>query len=242
MPLSGGQFSQKSSWKAPHSSAIRVSYGVSFVISNSDLYSVLVSSVMYVISRYFEPCYNGTRLYYDNALRWMPWALTSDQSTMVLGPVSLKVFPSQFKFDGNSISPWHRFHYGDRYKILYMARQLSCRGMCKNLLRSDRQQRNYGKAKFPSNLYCGLKNVCETGPGNGLVPSGNKPIADPMLMKLEVMGLHLTTMSSIIDFQGMWKSIIFKLIMQRVDGVLTAKLLSDECHRTSLMGRQHWFR
>ena len=47
------------------------------------------------------------------------------------GPVSLTVFPSQFKFDGNYISLSSRFQYSDRYKILYMARQLCCRGMCK---------------------------------------------------------------------------------------------------------------
>ena len=41
---------------------------------------------------------------------------------------------------------------------------LCCGGMCKNLLRSDGQQRNYGKAKFPSNLNCDLKNASETGP------------------------------------------------------------------------------
>ena len=50
-----------------------------------------------------------------------------------LGSVSLTVFPSQFKFDGNFVSPSHRLKHRDRYKILYMARQLCCRGMCKNL-------------------------------------------------------------------------------------------------------------
>ena len=80
------------------------------------------------------------------------------------GPVSLTVFPSQFKFDGNFVSLSPRFYHNDRYKILYMARQLCCRGMCKNLLRSDGQQRSYGKAKFPSNLNCGQKTVSETGP------------------------------------------------------------------------------
>ena len=45
-----------------------------------------------------------------------------------------------------------------------MARKLCCRGMCKNLLRSDGQQRNYSKAKFPSNLNCGHKIVSETAP------------------------------------------------------------------------------
>ena len=44
-------------------------------------------------------------------------------------------------------------------QILYMARQLCCRGMCKNLLRSDGQQRRHGKAKFPSNLIYGQKTV-----------------------------------------------------------------------------------
>ena len=39
---------------------------------------------------------------------------------------------------------------------------------CKKLLRSDGQQRNYGKAKFPSNLNCGQKTVSETGPWHQL--------------------------------------------------------------------------
>ena len=33
-----------------------------------------------------------------------------------------------------------------------------------NLLQSNGQQQSYGKAKFPSNLNCGQKNVSETGP------------------------------------------------------------------------------
>ena len=84
------------------------------------------------------------------------------------GPVSLTFFPSQFKFDGNFVLLSPQLHYRDRYKILYMARQLCCRGMCKNLLRSDGQQRSYGKAKFPSYLNCGQKTVSETGPGPGI--------------------------------------------------------------------------
>ena len=84
--------------------------------------------------------------------------------TLVLGPISLTVFPSQFKFDGNFVLLSSKFQYSDRYKILYMARQLCCRGMCKNLLRSDGQQRNYSKAKFSSNVNCGQKIVSETGP------------------------------------------------------------------------------
>ena len=85
-------------------------------------------------------------------------------TNVALGLVSLTVFPSQFKFDGNFVSLSPRFEYSDHYKILYMARQLCCRGMCKNLLRSDVLQQSYGKAKFPSNLNCGQKTVSETGP------------------------------------------------------------------------------
>ena len=45
-----------------------------------------------------------------------------------------------------------------------MAWQLCCRGMCKNLLRSDGRQRNYKKTKFPSNLDFGQKIVSESIP------------------------------------------------------------------------------
>ena len=47
-----------------------------------------------------------------------------------------------------------------------MARQRSA--MCENVLRSDGQQRNYSKAKFPSNLNCGQIIVSETGPSGTL--------------------------------------------------------------------------
>ena len=79
----------------------------------------------------------------------------------VPGPVSITVFPSQFKFDRNFVSLSPRLEYRDSYNILYMARQLCCRGMCKTLLRSNGQLRSYGKAKFPSYLNCGQKNVSE---------------------------------------------------------------------------------
>ena len=50
-----------------------------------------------------------------------------------------------------------------------MARQLCCRGMCKNLLRYDGQQRNFGKAKFPSNLNYGKKKtLVKRAPGLNL--------------------------------------------------------------------------
>ena len=82
------------------------------------------------------------------------------------------VFPSYFKFDGNFVSLSPRLLYHDSYKMLYMARQLCCRGMCKNLLRSGGQPRNYGNTKFPPNLNCGQKNISETGPRTTVVLQG----------------------------------------------------------------------
>ena len=88
-----------------------------------------------------------------------------DPDILCQGPVSLKVFPSQLKkIDGNFVSLSPRFKYSDCYGILYMVRQMCCRGMCKYLFRSDDQQRNYSKAKFPSNLNYGQKIVSEMGP------------------------------------------------------------------------------
>ena len=46
-------------------------------------------------------------------------------------------------------------------KKLFMARQLCCHGMCKNLW-SDGRLWNYSKAKFPSNSNCGQKIFSET--------------------------------------------------------------------------------
>ena len=91
-------------------------------------------------------------------------SLNTAEHVWEAGPVSQTVSPSQFKFDGNFVSLSSRFLFSDPYKILYMTRQMCCRGMCKNLLRSDGQQQNYSKAKFPSNLNCGQKIVSETGP------------------------------------------------------------------------------
>ena len=82
----------------------------------------------------------------------------------VQGPISLTVFRCQFKFDGKFVSLSPRLQQSDRYKVLYMTRQLCCRGMCKNLLRSDGQQWNYLKAKFASNLNYKQKNISDTGP------------------------------------------------------------------------------
>ena len=51
------------------------------------------------------------------------------------GPVSPKVSPSQFKFDGNFVSLSSRFLYSDRYKILYMA-VVACAKICRDLIAS----------------------------------------------------------------------------------------------------------
>ena len=45
-----------------HSSSVRLRHGVSFVNSNSDIYSVPVSAIMHVLSCSFGLCYNGTQL------------------------------------------------------------------------------------------------------------------------------------------------------------------------------------
>ena len=103
----------------------------------------------------------GSKLWMNNQRITLQWL---SAHCPFQGPVSLTVFPSQSKVDVNFVLLSHRLHYRDRYKILCMARQLCCRGMCKNLLRSDGQQRSYGKAKFPSYLNCGQKTVSETGP------------------------------------------------------------------------------
>ena len=67
----------------------------------------------------------------------------------------------KFRFTLTSVSTQWSLH-----KILYMARHLCCRGMCKIFLPSDGQQRSYGKAKFPSNLNCGQKTLVKRAPGH----------------------------------------------------------------------------
>ena len=46
-----------------HSSPVRARYWIYFVGSNCDLYFASVTAVMYAISCYIGPGYNGTRLY-----------------------------------------------------------------------------------------------------------------------------------------------------------------------------------
>ena len=66
-------------------------------------------------------------------------------------------FPSQLNFDRNFVSllPWF-FLYRDRYKILYMARQLCCRGMTSNGIMTRRS--------FHRIWIVDKKTVSETGP------------------------------------------------------------------------------
>ena len=47
------------------------------------------------------------------------------QATGVLGPISLTIFPSQFKCDGNFILLSSKFWWYDRYKISHMPQQRS---------------------------------------------------------------------------------------------------------------------
>ena len=63
VPLKRGPFSPKSSHKTPHSSPVRARYVVSFVGPTSYLYSASISAMMYAISCYTRPRYNGTGLY-----------------------------------------------------------------------------------------------------------------------------------------------------------------------------------
>ena len=53
----------------PHSSSIRVSYGVSFVDPASDWYSVSVPVIIYVVFYNIGPNYNDTWLYFED---WAP--------------------------------------------------------------------------------------------------------------------------------------------------------------------------
>ena len=81
MSLLSGQFSPKYSQQAPHSSPVRARFGVSFVSSMSGLCSAAGIAVLYVISRYSGPRYNGTRRYITTWLTEMKrntWRKVSD--------------------------------------------------------------------------------------------------------------------------------------------------------------------
>ena len=118
----------------------------------------LVDSFHFLI-HIFQVCFSGT-----GKMAWLP----QDQSS------NPKVYSSNrsgerfFHRNSNSIEILFHSHldskYSNRNKILYMAWQLCCRGMCKKFLRSNGQQRNYSMANFPLNLNCGQKIVSETGP------------------------------------------------------------------------------
>ena len=66
MPLWRGQFSPKLSQNTSHSSPVRARYGMYFVGSNSGSCFASVTTVMYAISHYIGPRYNGTRHCYFN--------------------------------------------------------------------------------------------------------------------------------------------------------------------------------
>ena len=60
--------------KTPNSSPVRARYGLSFVDSNSDLYLTSVTALLFAISCYIGPRYNGTQLYFRRiSLLMMPW-------------------------------------------------------------------------------------------------------------------------------------------------------------------------
>ena len=54
-------------------------------------------------------------------------------SYLLLGPISLTIFPSQFRFDGNFIKLLFNYWWLYRNKIWHMPRQPSCRAMCQIL-------------------------------------------------------------------------------------------------------------
>ena len=51
----------------------------------------------------------------------------------VLSPISLIIFTSQFRFDENLFLLLTQFWQSIHYKILYMAQQLCCHGLCKHM-------------------------------------------------------------------------------------------------------------
>ena len=62
VPLKCDQLAAKSSQQIPYSSPLMARYGMSYVISKSDLYFASVFLLLYVISWYIAPRYNSTRL------------------------------------------------------------------------------------------------------------------------------------------------------------------------------------
>ena len=88
------------------------------------------------------------------------------------GPISQTIFPTTFKCHGNFIltligilTKWSLQNcVHDTTTVLSWAS-----GMCKNLLRSDDQQWNYSKVKFPLNLNCEQKLLLKRAPDPGRV-------------------------------------------------------------------------
>ena len=105
------------------------------------------------------------------------WSNLEGCGKIDLGPVSPTAFPShiqirwKFRFTLTSIPiqrPLQNFVHG-------MTAVLSCQ--VQKLLRSDSQQQNYSKAKFPSNLNCGQNLLVKRAP----VPNKEKQNKNPKL-------------------------------------------------------------
>ena len=111
-----------------------------------------------------------------------------------------------------------------------MARQLCCRDMCKNLLRSDGQQQNYSKAKFLSNLNCGQKIVSETGPRS----------------PLEVKHSECSLMTSNQCHWNLKRCVLSTLCMygsEQINFLNTWVFLRGMCFdETALYKRKHWLK
>ena len=77
-----GQFSLNYLQKTPHSSPVRVKFGMNFVGPDSDWYSAWVSAIIYAISYYIGPRYNGTQLYIE--IICMPYHIMCYEHHMIM--------------------------------------------------------------------------------------------------------------------------------------------------------------
>ena len=106
MPLWRGLFSYKYSQNTPHSSPVRARYRVSFMNLASDWYSASVPIIMYAISYYFSPRYNGTRLYSVSSVSKMLHVIISFSQHLI----------SHLRI--NKISTWSNHHYHHQIESL----------------------------------------------------------------------------------------------------------------------------
>ena len=87
------------------------------------------SHIIYFIPHWPNFDSNISRHFETNCTRWLKW-LFFTLLWRSLWPVSQTGFPSQLNFIGNFALPSHRFYQPIATKILYMTRQLCCRGIC----------------------------------------------------------------------------------------------------------------